>query len=46
MKEEIIDLFDEYRHYKAMTAGFFASVFLNNGESFRDFMWWLKSNNK
>lgn len=41
--EEILELLEEYYHYKFMTSGFFSHIFGNNHQNLNDFREWLKS---
>ena len=43
IEKVLIELWDEYRHYKRMSAGFFTSLFRNEGIGFDDFFRWLSS---
>jgi predicted double-glycine peptidase len=45
-EKNLLNLLEEYYHYKYMTSGFFKSMLTNeNGMSFYDFIQWLKSKN-
>jgi len=43
IKEEVLELLEEYYHYKYMSAGFFISLSRNVGMSFYDFIMWLRT---
>ena len=43
VEKDILELLQEYYHYKYMTSGLFSFLFCNHGISLADFMRWLSS---